>query len=76
MRQADALYYLFGDHPSTSSGQALGSTTLTYNPTSGAKARQLYMPYGAPRWPSPSTLITDYRFTGQRAESRLGTPHR
>jgi RHS repeat-associated protein len=60
MRQADALYYLFGDH--------LGSTTLTYNPTTGATARQLYMPYGAARWPSPSTLPTDYRFTGQRSE--------
>jgi RHS repeat-associated protein len=64
MRQADALYYLFGDH--------LGSTTLTYNPTSGARARQLFMPYArracASRWPSPSTLPTDYRFTGQRSE--------
>jgi RHS repeat-associated protein len=64
MRKADTLYYLLGDH--------LGSTTLTYNATSGERKRQLYLPYGAARRPSPSTLPTDYRFTGQRAESGLG----
>ena len=37
--QNNALSYLHGDHPSTSSGQILGSTTLTYNPTTGAPHR-------------------------------------
>ena len=49
MQQNGTLYYLFGDHPSTSSGQVLGSTTLTYNPTTGATARQPYTPYGGLR---------------------------
>jgi len=36
-------------------------------------ARQLYGPYGAPRW-SSGALPTDYRYTGQRPEeTRLGS---
>ncbi len=36
--------------------------------------RQRYYPYGAPRTPNPSTLPTDYRFTGQRSEeAELGS---
>lgn len=55
------------------SEQVIGSTTLIYNPATGATARQLYTPYGEPRWPDPSTLPTDRRFTGQHSkEATLG----
>jgi RHS repeat-associated protein len=37
-------------------------------------ARQLYHPYGSPRW-SQGTLPTDYTFTGQRNEAGLGLMH-
>ncbi len=34
----------------------------------GEVARQKYFPFGTPPNPNPSTLPTDYRFTGQRSE--------
>jgi RHS repeat-associated protein len=56
------------------SGQALGSTSLLTNVSGGEVGRQKYYPYGAARTPNPSTLLTDYRFTGQRSEeANLGS---
>ena len=60
MKKAGTLSYLLTDH--------LGSTSVTYNPANGQSVTQLYKPWGEPRWPNPSTLPTDYRFTGQRSE--------
>ena len=60
MKKAGTLYYLLSDY--------LGSTSVTYNPANGQSVIQLYKPWGEPRWPNPSTLPTDYRFTGQRSE--------
>ncbi len=62
MRQGGVLYYLHGDH--------LGSTSLVTSITGTLVARQLYGPYGAPRW-SSGTLPTDYRYTGQRADTYI-----
>jgi RHS repeat-associated protein len=62
MRLDGALIDLFNDH--------LGSTAVAYDTATTAQ-RQLYLPYGAPRWPNPSTLPTDYRFTGQRSEEAI-----
>ncbi len=66
MRRGGVLYYLHGDH--------LGSTSLVTSITGTLVARQLYGPYGAPRW-SSGTLPTDYRYTGQRSETGLGSLH-
>ncbi len=63
MRQGGVLYYLQGDH--------LGSTSLVTSITGTVVARQLYGPYGAPRPGGTGTLPTDYRFTGQRADSYI-----
>ena len=60
LKKAGTLSYLLTDH--------LGSTSVTYNPANGQSVTQLYKPWGEPRWPNPSTLPTDYRFTGQRSE--------
>jgi len=57
MRAGGVVYYLHGDH--------LGSTSLTTNSSGGVEARQLYHPYGDPRW-QEGTLPTDFGFTGQR----------
>jgi len=59
MRSDGVVYYLHGDH--------LGSTSLVTTGAGAEVARQLYLPYGAPRWGS-GTLPTDYRYTGQRSE--------
>jgi len=68
MRADGVVYYLHGDHPSLRSGQALGSTSLVTTGAGAEVARQLYLPYGAPRWGS-GTLPTDFTFTGQRADA-------
>ena len=60
MKKAGTLTYLLTDH--------LGSTHVVTNQSGGIVAQQLYKPWGEPRWPNPSTLPTDYRFTGQRSE--------
>ncbi len=59
LRTNDALSYLLTDH--------LGSTSVSYNTSTGAVSAQRYTLYGAPRGPA-STFSTDYRFTGQRSE--------
>jgi RHS repeat-associated protein len=63
MRQEGVVYYVHTDH--------LGSVSLVTDHVSEAVARQLYHPYGSPRW-SQGTLPTDYGFTGQRLEAGLG----
>ncbi len=60
MRRGSTVYYLTADH--------LGSTSLVTDAGGGEVARQKYFPFGTPRNPNPSTLPTDYRFTGQRSE--------
>ncbi len=60
MRADNVIYYLHGDH--------LGSTSLVTDGAGNVVARQLYLPYGAPRWIS-GTLPTDFTFTGQRADT-------
>ena len=60
MRADGVVYYLHGDH--------LGSTSLVTNGAGAEVARQMYLPYGAPRWIS-GTLPTDFTFTGQRADA-------
>ena len=64
--QGDVVYYIHSDH--------LGSTNLTTDQSQQVVARQLYHPYGSPRW-SQGTLPTDYTFTGQRDEAGLGLMH-
>jgi RHS repeat-associated protein len=75
MQKEGVVYYVHTDH--------LGSTSLTTcgsqdgcdgTPYQGVVARQLYHPYGSPRW-SQGTLPTDYTFTGQRLEAGLGLMH-
>jgi RHS repeat-associated protein len=56
MRDNGTLYYLFGDH--------LGSTSVSYRASDGQTTRQLYKPWGEPRYASGS-LPTDYTYTGQ-----------
>ncbi len=60
MRAEGVVYYLHSDH--------LGSTSLVTTGAGAEVARQLYLPYGAPRWGS-GTLPTDFTFTGQRADA-------
>jgi RHS repeat-associated protein len=59
----NTLYYLHSDH--------LGSTSVTTSITGTVLARQYYSPYGSVR--SGGGLPTDIGFTGQRAESGLGS---
>jgi RHS repeat-associated protein len=66
MRQGDVVYYVHTDH--------LGSTSLTTDQNQQVVARQLYHPYGTPRW-SQGTLPTDYTFTGQRLDGGIGLMH-
>jgi RHS repeat-associated protein len=66
MRQEGVVYYIHSDH--------LGSTSLTTDQSQQVEARQVYYPYGTPRW-SQGTLPTDYTFTGQRDEAGLGLMH-
>jgi RHS repeat-associated protein len=59
MRQGDVVYYLHSDH--------LGSTSLTTDQSGAPVAETRYLPYGEERWIT-GTLVTDFTFTGQRAE--------
>ena len=59
----NTLYYLHTDH--------LGSTSLTTDVNGAVVARQYYYPYGEVR--AGDDLPTDIGFTGQRAESGLGS---
>jgi RHS repeat-associated protein len=71
MRENGVVYYLHGDHLGSTSLVTCGSAGgCKGTPYQGMVAEQLYMPYGAPRWTS-GTLPTDYRFTGQRADSYI-----
>jgi RHS repeat-associated protein len=45
----------------------LGSTSLTTDITGTLVAETRYLPYGEERWIT-GTLVTDFTFTGQRAE--------
>lgn len=56
MRSGAGLIFLFGDH--------LGSTSATYRVSDSTLTRQLYKPWGEPRYASAS-LPTPYTYTGQ-----------
>jgi RHS repeat-associated protein len=60
MRADGVVYYLHADH--------LGSTSLVTTGAGAVVARQLYLPYGTPRWIT-GTLPTDFTFTGQRVDA-------
>jgi RHS repeat-associated protein len=60
MRQDDVVYFIHSDH--------LGSTSLTTDITGTVVAETRYLPYGEERWIT-GTLVTDFTFTGQRAEA-------
>jgi RHS repeat-associated protein len=49
----------------------LGSTSLTTDITGTLVAETRYLPYGEERWIT-GTLVTDFTFTGQRAERGFG----
>jgi RHS repeat-associated protein len=49
----------------------LGSTSLTTDITGTVVAETRYLPYGEERWIT-GTLVTDFTFTGQRAERGFG----
>jgi hypothetical protein len=49
----------------------LGSTNITLDASGNKIAELRYMPWGSQRYSSGSTP-TDYRYTGQRLENRLG----
>jgi RHS repeat-associated protein len=63
MRQGDVVYYLHSDH--------LGSTSLTTDISGTVVAETRYLPYGEEHWIT-GTLVTDFTFTGQRAERGFG----
>ncbi|MEJ2560457.1 MAG: RHS repeat-associated core domain-containing protein, partial [Anaerolineae bacterium] len=63
MRQGDVVYFIHADH--------LGSTSLTTDITGTVVAETRYLPYGEERWIT-GTLVTDFTFTGQRAERGFG----
>jgi RHS repeat-associated protein len=63
MRQDDVVYFIHTDH--------LGSTSLTTDITGTLVAETRYLPYGEERWIT-GTLVTDFTFTGQRAERGFG----
>ncbi len=60
MRRGDVVYFIHADH--------LGSTSLTTDLTGTVVAETRYLPYGEQRWIT-GTLVTDFTFTGQRAEA-------
>jgi RHS repeat-associated protein len=62
MRQGDVVYFIHADH--------LGSTSLTTDITGTVVAETRYLPYGEERWIT-GTLVTDFTFTGQRADSYI-----
>jgi RHS repeat-associated protein len=58
-----ALYFLFTDH--------LGSTSVVVDSSGAVVSRQLYRAFGAPSY-SSGTDLTDYGYTGQRADDSIG----
>jgi RHS repeat-associated protein len=71
--------FVFRDHPSTALRTGLGSTNVIINGASGLLLwRDRYLPFGdlrdTYRRDAGFSLQTQYRFTGQRLEQRLGTP--
>jgi RHS repeat-associated protein len=58
-----ALYFLFSDH--------LGSASVVVDSSGAEVSRQLYRAFGAPRY-SSGTDLTDYGYTGQRADDSIG----
>ena len=71
MRTGGQTYYLFPDHPSASSGQALGRTHITANSSGTELGKLLYRPWGETRF-STGTTPTTWRFTGQREDATIG----
>jgi RHS repeat-associated protein len=78
MRQNGAVYYLLSDHPSlrpsflgASSGQALGSTSITADSSGTRTGELMYKPWGEIRYTWGATPTT-YRFTGQREQAEIG----
>ncbi len=70
MRENGVVYYLHGDHLGSTSLVTCGSAGgCNGTPYQGVVARQLYLPYGAPRPGGTGTLPTDFTFTGQRADA-------
>ena len=59
----DQVYYLFADH--------LGSTNVTSDETGNQVSLSLYTAWGELRLSAGSSL-TEYRFTGQRADDGIG----
>ncbi len=79
IRVVGAVYWLRGDHPSTSSGYHLGSASMTTN-AGGQKlalseaegvAELRYLPFGETRW-AWGVTPTDRRYTGQREVPAIG----
>ena len=65
MHQNGTLLWLLGDH--------VGSTHMVANRDGSFHSEQLYKPWGGKRYPAGApTLPTTIRYTGQRAETRLG----
>ena len=71
VRTGGQTYYLFPDHPSASSGQALGRTHITANSSGTELGKLLYRPWGETRF-STGTTPTTWRFTGQREDATIG----
>jgi hypothetical protein len=63
MNQAGTPYYLHSDQ--------LGSTSLTTNASGGFVSQLWYYPFGDKR-AETGTTPTDFKFTGQRAETAIG----
>ncbi len=61
-RQGDALYYTSGDH--------LGSTSLTTDKDGAVVSKVRYKPYGKEHW-NNGTNVTDFGFTSQRNDSYI-----
>jgi RHS repeat-associated protein len=66
MDREGVVQWLVGDH--------LGTTSVVLNANGTVHSEARHYPYGEERW-SSGTLPTDYRFTGQRQDSRLGLYH-
>jgi RHS repeat-associated protein len=60
----EQVYYLFTDH--------LGSTNVTSDQYGNQVSLMLYKAWGESRLPSGGSSLTDYRFTGQRADEGIG----
>jgi RHS repeat-associated protein len=67
MRQGTTLYYLLGDHPSTSLRAGLGSTSITTDAGGNKIAELRYKAWGEVRYNRGSTPI-QYTYTGQYSQ--------